>query len=784
MIGEIISHYRILEKLGEGGMGVVYKAQDLKLDRLVALKFFPLHQPSSAMDIGRFKQEAKAISSLNHPNIATIHDIDETGEQRFLVLEYLSGGTLKARIRQFQSSGMILPLGEIVERGLETARGLAHAHRHGMIHRDVKTDNIMITEDGTTKITDFGLARFSGSSYQTRSDSVAGTVAYMSPEQVRGEGLDHRTDLFSLGIVLYELATGHLPFRGEHDTALSYSIVNEDPLPLTSFNPDVPPSLAIVIGRCLEKDRSKRYQNAAEIIEDLESVKSDISNGESVPNRGGLRRYWRRWIAVSLVVLIAIALAVLVPWKGSSVKPHSIAVLPFKNLSAEKENEYFSDGITEDVIARLSKIATIQVISRTSVMHYKNSEMRLKDIGSELRVATVLEGSVRREGNKVRIVAQLIDANTDDHLWAETYDQDMTGIFGIQSDVAEKIANALEANISPGERHRLEKKATGNLVAYDLYLKGRYHWNKRLPADLDRSIEYFEQASEHDPTYASAYAGLADAYIILGDFDIRPPKETYPKAREAAMKALELDEDLPEAHTSLAYAIMHYEWDWSAAEKEFRRAIELAPNSAQAHSWYALYLSQMGRFESAVSESREALALDPFSAAIRSDAGLTFYFDRQYDTAIHQFQAALEMDPTFVVANIPLGGAYVQKQMYPEAIAAFQKVTVASAFVTSKAHPVPIAALAYVYGVSGRKEDALAMLDLLLEESNDEYVAPYWMSVAYVGIGNSDKALGWLEKAYEVRDGSFAYMNADPVFDKLRSDPRFTQLLKKARLEK
>ncbi len=783
MIGQTISHYKILEKLGEGGMGIVYKAQDSKLDRIVALKFLPPGLVASSEDVARFKQEAKTISSLSHPHIATIHDIDETEGRHFLVLEYLSGGTLKTKIKQLHSSGGTLPLKNVVEYGVQIAEGLAHAHRHDIIHRDVKTDNMMVTEEGTVKITDFGLAKFLGGPQLTRSGSVVGTTAYMSPEQVRGEELDMQSDLFSYGIVLYELATGHLPFRGDHDAAVSYSIVNEKPLELSVSGATIPSSLGNVIHRCLEKDKENRYQTAEEIVADLRRIQMEMSGYETRrPPAGKLSR--RSWLITSAsVILIALGIYVFLPSKVASVDMHSIAVLPFKNLNTEKETEYFAEGITEDVIAQLNKISKLRVVSPRSVLHDETGRSTYRDMGIALNVATVLEGSVRREGNNVRIVAHLIDARADGYLWTDTYDKEFTDIFAIQLDVAKKIARTLEATISSGEEARLGQKATENLEAYDLYLKGRYHFNRRRPADLQKSIEYFEEALRKDPVYSSAFAGLADSYIILGDFNMLPPKDTYPKATEAAMKALQLDSLNAEAHTSLAYALMHYDRDWPTVEKEFRRALELAPNSAQTHSWYALYLSLKGRFGEAATESQRARVLDSFSAVVLTDAGLTAYFSRKYDFAIDLLREALTVDPTFIVANLPLGAAYIQKQMDSAAIAAFQQVTMASAIVTSKANPVPIAALAYVCGDSRRTEDALMYIELLEQESKERYVAPYWMAIAYAGIGNVEQEFLWLEKAYEKRDGSVIFLKVEPIFDKVKSDPRFPELLKKLGLQ-
>jgi len=485
----------------------------------------------------------------------------------------------------------------------------------------------------------------------------------------------------------------------------------------------------------------------------------------------------------SVVLAALIILDILSPFTTTSADRNSIAILPFENLSGGTENEYFSDGITEDVIAQLSKIGKLKVISRTSVMQYKNAKRNLRDIGRELNVATILEGSVRRDNNYVRVVAQLLDAHNDEHLWSETYDKELTQIFAIQTAIAKSIADALKTTISPDDSMRLERKPTGSLEAYDLYLQGRYHWNRRIPDELKASITYFEQAIHKDSTYALAYAGLADAYTLLGNFSVLPPKEAYAGAKSSVAKALEINPELADAHTALAFVILHYDWDWPAAEKEFKRALELNPSSARAHGWYSLYLTVMGRFEEALGEGRRAQELDPLSVVTRADAGLALYFMRKYDQAIEQYRKIIEMDPTFAVAYIPLGGSYEQKSMYDSALAAFSW-----AGMFSKGHPIAVAALAHGYAVSGRLEDAHTMLDLLLERSSDQntepyWVGPYWIAAIYTALANRDQAFTWLEKAYNERDGSLVFVKVDPVLDNLRTDPRFSLLLKKMRLQ-
>jgi len=756
-------------------MGVVYKAQDLKLERFVALKFLPPHSELSTDDIDRFRQEANAVATFNHPNIATIYDIDEDEGTKFLVLEYLSGGTLYARIHDAEPSPHQFPISQVLEFGIQIAEGLADAHKHGIIHRDIKSENIMLTGEGRIRITDFGLAKLKGSSHAVETESVAGTTAYMSPEQIRGEEVDHRTDIFSFGIVLYELSTGHLPFRGEHQAAISYSIINEPPIPLESFRSDIPKVLSAVIGSCLEKEPNNRYQHAEEIVRALRTIQmEDILDRHPVVRRSTRRLY----IATALVITVLAFFYFFFPSKTNSGLNKSVAVIPFKSFSENVEDQYFSDGITEDVITQLSKIADIKVISHTSMMRYKNTDKKIPEIGKELNVGAVLEGSLRRSGDQVRIVAQLINASTDEHLWAETYDEALPHILEIQSKVAQQIASALQARLSSQDKERIGRKASVNIDAYDAYLKGRYYLNKRTPDDLKKAIEYFQTSMDKDPNSALAYTGMSDAYTLIGNFDLRLPHDVYPKAKAAATKALEIDNHLGEAYISLAFASMHYDWDWAATEREFKQGIELNPNSAAAHSWYALYLTLMGRTEDADRYRKRAQELDPLSLVVACDGALEFYFERKYDIVIQRCQQILDDNPLFVAASIPLGGAYLHKLMYQQAIDALSR---ASMF--SKGHPITVAATGYAYALCGRKEDANQMVDLLKERAQEEYVPPYWIAVVYAGLREDDQAFQWLEKAYNDRDGSMVFLKVDPVWDNLRTSQQFKSLLKRMKLD-
>jgi len=777
MVGSTISHYKIIEKLGEGGMGVVYKAHDTKLDRDVALKFLPTNLTASPEELTRFELEAKAISALNHPNIATIYDVDEVNGQRYLVLEYIPCGTLKSRLKQLKSEDKGFSIHEVLGFGVQIAEGLAHAHRQGIIHRDVKTENMMLTGEGKIKLTDFGLAKLRGSVQITKTGSTLGTAAYMSPEQIRGEEVDQRSDIFSFGIVLYELVTSHLPFRGEFEAALSYSILNENPPSISSLRRKVPQSLEQVINRCLEKDKTKRYQSTNEIITELKNVERDSSrSGERSEDRS-TKMLWI--VAAGVVVLIVAGIYLFYPKSGP--KPaisKSVAVLPFKNLSDSKEDEYFSDGITDDIIAQLSKITDLKVISRTSVMQYKGISKNIRDIGRELDVATVLEGSVRRSGNQIRIVAQLIDANNEGHLWADTYDKEMTQVFAIQSDVAQRIAAALEAKLSPVEKGRIEKKQTGNTEAYQLYLKGRFYWNKRQLDDIKTAIECFKKAIEKDPDYALAYAGLASAQVLVPSYGV-PIGEWYTNAQNTAVKALEIDSTLAEAHTVLGEIAQDHYFDWAGAEKHFRRAIELDPGYPTAHQWYSSTLSFLGRFDEALSEAKRAQELDPLSLVINMNLGDALYVMRQYDRAIEQYKNTLALDRSFPWPHSGLGSIYQVQGKFNESIAEYQQADSLGGSI-----PYTLVPLGWIYARAGRKADALRVLEELLRLAQHGNSVSYGIAFLYYELGEKDKAFEWFEKAYQDRDIWLESLGTDPLWDNLRLDPKCIALLKKMGLRK
>jgi len=751
MIGKAISHYKILEKLGEGGMGVVYKAQDTKLKRTVALKFLPPELTRNPEAKERFVHEAQAASALDHPNICTIHEIDEANDRTFIVMACIDGPNLRERVQAGS-----LKLDEALDIAIQVASGLQAAHEKGIVHRDLKSANIMITSQGQAKIMDFGLAKSSSQTTITRTGTTMGTPAYMSPEQTRGEQVDHRTDIWSLGVVLYEIVTGQLPFKGDHEQAVIYSILNVEPQPMTSLRTGVPMELERIVNKTLAKSPGERYQHVDGLLVDLRLLKKELESRETQ--------------------------TILTKDKPSP----SIAVLPFTNLSADKEQEYFCDGMAEEIINALTHIEGLRVVARTSAFAFKGKHVDIREIGKKLNVGAVLEGSVRKAGSRLRITTQLVNVSDGYHLWSEKYDRD-TGklccpedIFAIQDEISLAIVDKLKIKLLRKEKAALVKRYTDDLEAYSLYLKGRYHWNKRTPEGLKKAIQHFEQVIERDPSYALAYAGLADSYILLAEHSLLPPKDAFPRAKAAVIKALDIEETLSEAHTSLAFIKTLSDWDWMGAEKEFKQAIEFNPGYATAHQWYAEHLTMTGRYAEAIAEFKRAQELDPLSLIIGVASAVTLFCGtRRYDRVIEECQKVLEMDPNFGGALNVLGMVYRERAMYEEAIEAFQK-----ARTFDEGNTWVTAELGHAYAVSGNRSEAQKVLDELEQLSKRSYVPPDNIALVYLGLGKKNLTFEYLEKAYEDRSVGLSWLKADPIFDSLRSDPRFIKLLKKVGLEK
>ena len=776
--------YEIIEELGEGGMGKVYRVEDTKLKQEIALK---LITPEIALDkktIERFRNELKTARKIRHKNVCGMYDLGEEKGTHYITMEYVRGEDLKRLIRKIGQLGA----GQTIPIAKHICEGLEEAHRLGVVHRDLKPQNVMVDEDGNARIMDFGIARSLEAKGITGAGVMIGTLEYMSPEQVEGKETDQRSDIYSLGVILYEMITGRLPFEGDTPLSIALKHKTEEPLEPRKFNAQIPENLSRVILRCMEKDREKRYQRVEELLSELSKIEKGIPTTERmIPKRKAKKEKideieWKRPIIYGGMAILIILLIVggIYLFKGHLEAIDSIAVLPLHNISGDPEQEYFADGMTEALISELVKIKGLKrVISRTSAMRYKETEKSMPEIARELNVDAVIEGSVLLVGERVRITAQLIEARTDRHMWADSYERDLRNILALQRELARAIAKEIKIAVTPEEQVRLATYSPVNPEAYQLYLKGRYLWNKRTGEDLKKALVYFERAIEKDPNYALAYTGLADTYLVLPSYLAFPPTETYSKGKEAALKALEIDDTLAEAHTSLAN-VMKYYFDWKSVEKEYKRAIELSPSYATAHHWYAYDLMLMGRHDEAIEEINLAQELDPHSLIINANVGYVLHMARLYDQAIEHYRNRLEMDPNFWVLHQYLGGAYLQKGKYEEAIAEFQEAITLSG---SPQDQESIGDLGYSYAVSGRKAEAMKVVSELRELSKGKYISPYHIALIYVGLGQKNQAFEWLNKAIKEPGLFLVHLKVDPRFDSLRSDPRFTTLLKKMGLD-
>lgn len=781
MIGSVISHYRVVEKLGEGGMGVVYKAEDTKLHRSVALKFLPQEYTRDPEAKRRFIQEAQAASALDHPNICNVHEIDETKDGRlFIAMTCYEGELLSTAIAR---GG--LNVADAVGIARQAASGLAKAHERGIVHRDVKPANIFVTRDGLTKILDFGLAKLATQPGLTRIGTTIGTVAYMSPEQARGEDVDERSDIWSLGAVLYEMATGRKPFAGEHEQAIVYSILNQNPEPIDRLVPGAPKSLDRIVSKALAKNPGERYRRMSDFAVDLELLGESLRASAAfrpaakpgASGRASRRRLWIAFGAVAVAAILALVLGRLYFSKPPEKPINSLAVIPFQDMSADPGQEYFSDGMTEAIIKELSQIRALRVISRTSVMRYKKTDKPLPEIARELGVDAVVEGSVLRAGNEVRITAQLIAAHPERHLWSQDFTRTIENVLVLQSDVAQAIAREIRVTVTPDEQERLTKARTVNPRAHEAYLRGMYLGHKSDPDDWYRSIQLFEKAIAADSTYARAYAGIAEIYDRLASAGFVRPNDAWPKVRTYVEKALALDPDLVEAWLSLAELKCYYDYDARSAERAFDRALELDPNHAMGLFWHGWFLGAFrGRFAEGIAEMKRAVSLDPLWPRIYF--GLSYMYEAmgEYDSAHVYIDRIAEIDSNDAHIFVRKPDIYLRQGRYAEAIETAQRGIALG--VTPCYESVAMA-----YALSGRPDEARATLAKLFEEIGGEYYPQLGIADVYAALGDREKALEYLGQWQQDRNFPLSPYFLPPWWKFMESDPRYREIMRKVSVQ-
>jgi serine/threonine protein kinase/Tfp pilus assembly protein PilF len=739
VIGKTISHYKILEKLGEGGMGVVYKAEDTKLKRTVALKFLPFHLTKEKTDLARFLQEAQAAAALNHPNVCTIHEINDEGENPFIVMEYVDGETLREKLHAKR-----IEVKDTIEYAIQIAESLKVAHSIGIIHRDIKSDNIMVMDDGRVKVMDFGLAKLRGSIQITKSTSTVGTLAYMAPEHLQGQEADARTDIFSFGVVLYEMLTGQLPFKGEYESAIMYAIINEEPKPVTHMQTGTPPEINVIVNRSLSKNVNERYQNMEELLEDLAKFEREFKSGQLSGARSDKKSF------------------------------PSIAVLPFVNMSADPEQEYFCDGMSEEIINALTHIEDLHVVARTSAFKFKGKNVNIFEIAKELHVDNILEGSVRKAGNRLRITAQLIKVANGYHLWSEKYDRNMEDIFDIQDEISLAIIESLKVKLLGEEKVKIVKRHTEDLDAYNLYLKGRFYSDMLTPAGFKQAVECFEKALLKDSNYAKAYVGLGIVYRFIALFGNVSPNDLVPKIRVNAEKALEIDNALGEAHCLLATCYMSYDWDWPRVEEELKLALNMNPNSSVVHFYYSVFYTFTERHDRAVAAAKRARELDPLSILINFIVGHSLYFAGRYDESIKDLEVTLTMSPNYYPLHYTLAYNYRKKSMFKEALEEIKKANE-----ISNGIPFTVFLLALSLYEMGNTDRAKELLESLEQKAKREYVPPVLLYLLNRTFDDSEKASVWLEKAYEEHDSFLGWCRVSPDDSiRLPPDPRLTEKLK------
>jgi TolB-like protein/Tfp pilus assembly protein PilF/predicted Ser/Thr protein kinase len=782
-VGTVIAgKYRLLGEIGHGGMGVVYKAEDLKLRRLVALKFLPPHLVDEPEREERFLVEARAAAALSHPNVCVVHEIGDSDGRPYIAMEYVEGETLREKVK-----GSPLSAEEALAIAVQVAAALGETHGKGILHRDIKSANIMVTGKGQAKVMDFGLAKLRGASSLTRSHTTLGTVAYMSPEQARGEELDGRTDVWSLGVVLYEMVTGELPFRGDHEQTVIHSILNSEPKPPSRVREGLPTGVDGVIGRALAKDAAERYPTMEDLRSDLEAVAAGLRPAKA------RRRVWRTLFGPKRVVLLGAAVivvaAALVGFdvrgirgrifgaRGSPEPAVKLAVLPFANLTGDPEQEYLSDGFTQEMITQLGRLhpQSLSVIARTSVMRYKKAEAPVDRIGRELGVDHVLEGSVQREGGRIRIAAELVRVGDQTQLWADSYEREFSGILTVQSQVAQSVAKALALKLLPAQEARLAIVRTINPQAYDAYLKGSSLWQTLRAADVDAAQRAFETALEQDPSYAPAHAGLAWVWLVRQQMGLIPRgAQGGAKAKAAALQALALDDESAEAHEALASILTWRDWDWTAADKEWKRALELNPNSANTHAYYAHYLAHLGRAGDGVSHSQWAIRLDPFNPLYHSLYGMVLVYLRRYDDALAAAHEAIAIRPDTAVAFSVIQRVYLCRGMREEQLAE-QRLRIAG-------DPERVAAFDRGLAECGYECAQRGVAGVLARRyAKGLYHSACGIALRYLDAGDKEEALQWLYRAYEDRDQNLPYVG-EPEWKPLYGDLRYQALVRRVGL--
>jgi serine/threonine-protein kinase len=832
---EYIAHYRILRRLGKGGMGEVFLGEDTKQHgRKVALKVLPQELTESESRLRRFKQEARAILALNHPNILTVFEIGEAAGNHYIATEFIEGETL----RQCLWRGP-LKLDETLGVAIQVAMALEAAHAAGIVHRDIKPENIMLRQDKFVrdrfvKVLDFGIAKLTDRDAtnhdpeavtipisETNPGAIMGTSGYMSPEQAQGESIDERSDVFSLGVVLYEMVAGEPPFKGKTDSHTRVQIIDHEPAPLTQHVANVPRQLERIVSKALAKDRFKRYQTITDLKLDLEQLRDELHFSDSVETTSGGVRTTQvdllsatrtgmksrtdtaaesatvstvearpqtkrtRWLVYGVLGLLLVLVIAGAAFYVSSSRPiNSVAILPFVNDSKDPNAEYLSDGLTETIINSLSQLPNLKVMSRNASFRFKGPNHDPLEAGRTLNVGAVLTGRLIKLDDRLVIKTELIKVDDGSQLWGAEYNSSLADIFSVQDEVSRKISQSLRLRLSGEDQEKLAKRYTKDAEAYELYLKGRYFWNKRNEEGFRNGIEYFKRAEERDPTFALAFSGLADSYALLCDIGVVRPVDDMPKAKAAAQKAVDADPELAEAYTSRAFVRLAYDWDWLGAQSDFQQALKLNPKYPTAHQWYASYLMQMGKFSLAKEEIEEAHKLDPLSPIISANTGLYSYYEHNYDDAIAKYKLTLQSDPDFWVARHYLALAYVQKGMHQEAIAELRKLIKAP-----ESGPVPdkvieaeseaSASLGFAYGMAGKQAEARAILNQLDELSKWRYVSPLYFAIVYAGLKENDKAIEYLNKAFDARHPGLVLIRIEPMFDGLRGDERFKQLIKR-----